>query len=248
MYFSKDNYSWIVVLILFNHYVCGMFNPSTINHISDIICQTKTQSIRVLTSQSDDDVDESLNHLLLYLNGPKCSSAPIIVEDENNVYYRSYNHGGLGPSVLVVVLPHFSIRRHQIVHKYSERKEFIKYFVIVTELISLFQVNTFNSTRNIFQQFWDQDILNVVIVLNIGQLMKLYTYMPFTTSGNIELVDITHRQRENLFYDKLNNIDGFRLKVAMHSDEVRAIPYNCSDGQVRYYGVDGFIANVVRER
>lgn len=246
--------------MLFKYFANGAFeldiskiehiDRNTINHITNIICETKTHTIRVL-SDATGAVVATLNQILFHLNGPNCNGAPIIVADRNDVYYQSYRGDRFGPSVFVVILSTFDIHPQQIVHKFTEGKKFIKYFTIITKKIKSeieYQQTMECGLRKMFQQFWDRDILNVVIVFYYNEV-KLYTYTPFTISGSIELLDMTQRRwTKDLFYNKLNNIDGYQLKVSMYSDEVRAIPYNRSDGEIGYWGVDGLIANVVRER
>jgi hypothetical protein len=96
--------------------------------------------------------------------------------------------------------------------------------------------------QDTLRQFWKVHILNVVIIFWSTEL-NIYTYNPFLHDFNIRIKEKIH-DPESLFYDKLNDLQGYEMKVSLVPESVRAV-YK-KDGKIS--GSDAFLASLLSKR
>lgn len=123
-----------------------------------------------------------------------------------------------------------------------KNKEYTYYAIVFTEKVAS---NSFDNELNqIFNEFWQRRILNVIIVYWTDQLNCL-TYTPFGEHFLISL-NVHETNPERIFYDKTINLNGYQLKVGLFQDERAKIAFNSEKPIMK--GIDGGFGGLVIKR
>lgn len=134
------------------------------------------------------------------------------------------------------------------VTKRMPNKEYARYVILLDEKLEPDPKNR-TQFEIIFKQFWEKNVLNVVIICWTAQL-QVMTYTPFGVQFLIELNPVEMRP-EHLFYDKVRNMYGHPLRVGLFSEPMKAeIQYTDegTDASVKIIGVDGFFTKLVIQK
>lgn len=106
--------------------------------------------------------------------------------------------------------------------------------------------------RKLLKIMWQKNVLNVVVMFNnIEEHSSLvYAYLPFTEYG-FRVLNMTKEKylaERDVFQRKVTNVFGSIITVSMELEELRVIRGNEQMPMSRFYGVDGDLAELVRER
>lgn len=107
--------------------------------------------------------------------------------------------------------------------------------------------------ERMFHFLWQNKLLNVVAVLQMfGQRAQMFTYAPSTPMGfrvlNISSVVSTNAATMDGVLSNSSRVYGATLRVSMEPEELRVIRPGVNDTKAGFYGVDGDMAELVRER
>lgn len=134
------------------------------------------------------------------------------------------------------------------VTKRMPNKEHARYVILLEEKLEP-EPKIQRELEAIFKEFWEKKILNVVIIFWTTQL-KVMTYTPFGEEFLIE-INSDETRPGHLFYDKVRNMFGYRLRVGLFSEPMKAeIRYTeqSTDSSVQIIGVDGLFTKLVIQK
>lgn len=104
--------------------------------------------------------------------------------------------------------------------------------------------------KELLQLMWQKYVLNVVILIggNERGLVTAYTYLPFTANGFrvVKLVQWTYSTEKDFPRHRIVNLFGATIPVSIELEELRVIASKTTPS--RFYGVDGNLAEVIRQR
>lgn len=112
--------------------------------------------------------------------------------------------------------------------------------------------DTLDWLERVFRIMWQNKIPNVVAVLKaVGPMAQMFTYVPFTPTGfrvmNIPVAN-TNIAIDEVFPNRVRNLYGTTLTVSMEAEVLRVIPPAVNDTKMGFYGVDGDMAELIRDR
>lgn len=135
--------------------------------------------------------------------------------------------------------------------KKNSADKYNSHFIIIIESPIIPSININQLLENIFTQFWQYHILNVVIIYQSydnnndkqQQIISMITYSPFTDNFLINLpTNITGY--EHIFWDKAKNLNGHPLRVSLFAELTRAVFH--ANGELT--GTDGFITKAITDK
>lgn len=136
------------------------------------------------------------------------------------------------------------------IHNFTPVQEFAeqfhKLFVMVLE-----ELNDKQWLNRFFTKVWRKRIFNVVFAVwrphSAEAMLQMWTYVALNQERvNESSVPVTSRLTEaDMFPNKITQLNGERIRVSMELDEIRAYKIGNSS---RYYGTDGELAELMREK
>lgn len=105
--------------------------------------------------------------------------------------------------------------------------------------------------QQIFFVLWQKNILNAIVLINYIDEQLIFTYQTITTM-ELKVVQLLNGTvnwaRNEHVYGGLSNLNVKNLIVSMEPEELRIIEPQDNDMRNIYYGVDGDLAELVRDR
>lgn len=112
---------------------------------------------------------------------------------------------------------------------------------------TLFAEIAADELRKIFEIFWHKKVLNALIVY-WSTVLNCITYSPFNNDKLIIVFNLNETDPKKLFYDKVQNLNGYELRVALFYEPSRAVfkqtQFTASDISTMD-GIDGLLTQLV---
>ncbi|XP_031636013.1 uncharacterized protein LOC116348929 [Contarinia nasturtii] len=128
------------------------------------------------------------------------------------------------------------------VKKKMKNKEYTYYAIVFTEKLTSESVDI--ELKAIFNQFWQRQVLNVIIVFWTDKL-NCFTYSPF--DKKLISLNVSEIRVERLFYDKTKNLNGHKLRMGMFFEPQRA-EFHEINGKTIMDGVDAKFGEMVAKK
>lgn len=228
-------------------YYSPEFNESNVKLISTGICELESHVIRFVVDPAN--ITTTAQHILHNLN-TNCLSAPVQVMYESMFRIRSEQFYQFQLCVFVFVLADVHQFRSHLFNRRLEGKGLQRYFFVIEGIVEPSRSGVDRSwLRQIMTELWQKRILNVVVIFSEGDdELQWFTYTPFLDEGKrVELLAMN--ATSDWFYNKLLNLGLSQMVISMHNDEVDVRAQPKDDFRTEgYTGVDGMVANLIRER
>lgn len=124
-----------------------------------------------------------------------------------------------------------------------KNKELTRYVIVFTDKLNAESFG--RKLETIFEEFWQREILNVIIVFWTNEL-KCFTYTPFDEITLIPL-SINETDPKQLFYDKTRNLNGHEIRLGMLSDTERCEIVETKT-QTKFKGLDGLLVSLIMKQ
>lgn len=229
--------------LLPNHY-SPPYNQDVIRNVSSRICLQESHVIRIIVNDGA-IIPLTAQHILHDLNA-NCLAAPVEVMLDSVFQLRSQEQYPFQLCVFVFVLSDWRQFRSEWFNRRLEAKGLQRYVFVIEELVEASEEQT-DWLHNIMAELWMKQILNVVVIFsNKGEKLRWFSYTPFGKwNPQIELIEMN--STSDWFFDKLRDVGKRKLTITMRADEVRAVAKKNFETE-GFSGVDGMVANLIRER
>lgn len=124
-----------------------------------------------------------------------------------------------------------------------KNKELTRYAIVFTEKLHLESYD--RKLENIFNEFWERQILNVIVIFWTDEL-NCFTYTPFSDPLLIPL-NLNETDPKRLFYDKTRNLNGHEIRLGM-ADDSKRVKIIKTDNKTILRGYDGGFGGMIMKR
>lgn len=129
------------------------------------------------------------------------------------------------------------------IKKKMKNKELTRYAIVVTNKMLLESYE--RKLRQIFAEFWQRQILNVIIIFWTNEL-NCFTYSPFV-EGNLIPLNVSETESERLFFDKLKNLNGHEIRIGLNIEPERSTITRIGN-VTKMSGIDGDFGTLIMAR
>lgn len=177
---------------------------------------------------------------------------------------KAFDQAGLGTyghpqtAVLLTVLVNNSQEAIELCQRFIRKRRMGEQTQL---LLLMFETMIKNDEFSLWIQklldiMWQKNVLNVAVMFNNIEVEEqssrslVYAYLPFTEYG-FRVLNMTKEKylaERDYFQRKVTNVFGTTITVSMELEELRVIKSNAPMPVPRFYGVDGDLAELVRER
>lgn len=209
-----------------------------------VICRTEAHVINVYF---DDTKSFLTSNNIMFLLSTNCDGAPLIVETYATALKKpvELKRPQLSSIVCIINDSTFELIGEclSLIKKSSEGKQFRRYFLVFEKVTQ----SSMDWLRSLFREFWMKKVLNVVVIYYLECITHAISYHPFSETG-FSLLNLTNRLQltEDLFFNKLTNMNRHQIIISMYNQTNRATPLHTD--RPGYGGVDGRVADLIIER